>query len=141
MSINAEYLRLGNWVETYMVLLSGAWYDKDGNPHGEDKITEPTIRQKQIDLEDLRIIQEAKGLATYRGIPLTTEILLAAGFECDTITYYNNTIMLSEGDHGFTCWYKHFGEGYRIIIPIKHLHQLQNLYFSLTATELIYNPK
>jgi hypothetical protein len=144
--IQASELRLGNWVETYMVLMSGSWYDKDGNSHGQDTITEPTISKKQIDVEDLKIIHEAKGLATYRPIPLTPEILIAVGFKdmdgefCPAYQLEQVEIEILPDDSYYARikWDK---DGTSLFLAdVKSLHQLQNLYFSLTNTELNYKP-
>jgi hypothetical protein len=142
--IQVNELRIGNWVETYSVMLAGSWYDKEGKQHGQDVLTEPTIRQKQIDILDLKIISESP-LATYRPIPLTPEILIACGFH-----KHNNAWVTADFDEKnymkdyFTVWNMHEGE-YKLnttqfAIEITSLHQLQNLYFSLTQTELNYKP-
>lgn len=63
-------------------------------------------------------------------IPLTEEILLKCGFEAHYFgikTYYNP---LFELDHDF----KLMGVDYNI--KVMYLHQLQNLYFSITGKEL-----
>jgi len=165
MSLRANELRLGNWVETYSVLVSGAWYDNKGTRHGFDTVTEPAISQRQIDLEDLKIIHEAKGLATYRGIPLTPEVLLACWFEYQKIegisrlSYdfddapegdtHNWTLKVPKNDHvedlpRFEL--VKFGDGeikfshQWLRVTVKYLHQLQNLYFAITGGELIYSP-
>ena len=60
------------------------------------------------------------------------------GFIDDTITISLGLIMLADNreNGSFTCWYKHFGEYNRIEIDVKYVHELQNLYFSLTKEEL-----
>ena len=139
----ANELRIGNWVETYSVMLSGSWYDKDGKQHGQDVLTEPTIRQKQIDILDLKIISESP-LATYRPIPLTPEILVACGFELETKVWWkfpdediSGWVLLDNSpiEETFTLCYDQL-----VIGPlIQYLHQLQNLFFAITQTELNYN--
>jgi hypothetical protein len=81
------------------------------------------------------LIAKGDELPPHEPIPLTPEILEKAGFVYDKITHYKNILMLAEGDNGFDVWVKHFGEGNRIN-AVKHLHQLQNLYFALTGEEL-----
>lgn len=138
MEILKNELRIGNWVETYMVMLSGSWFDKEGNRHGQDVLTEPTMRQKQIDIEDLKIISESKGLpATYRGIPLTPELLEKCGFKKEGPSSYIHKFDKNWGMRLFYldntvkwCANEFF------VVEIKYLHQLQNLYFSLVNQEL-----
>lgn len=153
MSIDAKELRIGNWVETYMVMVSGSWYDKDGEQHGQDVVTEPTINRRQIIADDLKIIMEAKGLATYRPIPITPELLLKCGFEkieyglriqrveyqllvdpCGIVAYAESLINKPE-------WYfaNTSDDFYQFPLELKYLHQLQNLIFALTNTELEIN--
>lgn len=85
------------------------------------------------------------------GIPLTPEILTACGFmQIDipkkrefffqkfTIRFEDTTLY---NPTGIPCFYIHTGESFSFLISIKSLHQLQNLYYSLTGTELIYQPK
>jgi len=144
--INANELRLGNWVETYTVMLSGSWIDKDGNVHGQDTITEPTIRQKQIDIKDLEIISKAGGLATYRGIPLTGEILEKCGFvkEVDSGSGKPYEYHITFGDNYTLIYYPDLPDwelaGMPLPVSPKYLHQLQNLYWCLVGEELNYKP-
>lgn len=74
-------------------------------------------------------------------IPLTTEILAKCGFEWDI--YWQGITdgnwVLTEGEKGYKIAY-----GKRrhdtILWGIQWLHQFQNLYYSLTGTELNYRP-
>jgi hypothetical protein len=69
----------------------------------------------------------------YQPIPLTPEILEKAGFEpykyySDTMSYKRDWFIWTKG------W---FQKGIKILNEdVKYLHQLQNIYFSLTNTEL-----
>jgi len=71
-------------------------------------------------------------------IPLTEEILLKCGFRMDGDVF--------DDDTRFTVWRnaKTF-DGFiadwadKVICEVKYLHQLQNLYFALTQTELTIN--
>lgn len=144
--ISANELRIGNWVETYMVMMAGSWIDKEGKQQGQDTITEPTIRAKQIDIEDLKIIVESKGFATYRPIPLTPDILIKAGYEIykewlsnkEGIVYVNKLtstwVRDQKGTLRFVCPVNFFFVD--ISAPIHFLHQLQNVHHSLNQTEL-----
>lgn len=90
------------------------------------------------EVEDIAKCKRSPALR--HGIPLTPEILEKAGF----------------GHNGNLHVYKDFEAGYNnddfmygqhsvrikksLIVKIKHLHQLQNLYFALTGEELNINP-
>ncbi len=141
--INGNELRVGNWVETYVVMMSGSWYDKVGKGHGQDVITEPTIRQKRVDIKDLDIIfTPPLGLATYRPIPITEELLIKCGFEEKVVKgfYYleigNDTLLVSGGED---VWVEKIvkDEDYSVSLGgASNIHQLQNLYFALCNKEL-----
>lgn len=69
-------------------------------------------------------------------IPLTEEWLLKFGFENDTITATKKGFDFSIGFYAsgfYLC--KSLDEMFGV--EIKHVHQLQNLYFALTGEELI----
>lgn len=75
-------------------------------------------------------------------IPLTEERLIKFGFQKDGYDYWvHNEIYfeLRDLNHGNYCLTVNCGE-YNIGKPIQYVHQLQNLFFSLTGTELIYKP-
>lgn len=110
--------------------------------HGKGR-TQTTLTENMIGL----IFSSDKGLALndFEPIPLTPEILEKCGFEKQDDGdggYYRellseNGILFVEGDKkGYTdvfidCWEQ---------IRVRYLHQLQNLYYSLTGTELNYQP-
>lgn len=85
------------------------------------------------------------------GIPLTPEILGSYGFEKNTvyeegiIFYESGEIEIQIVDNGFYLgWVNetgYWGDVEKQIrsIELKHLHQLQNLYFALTGKELKVN--
>lgn len=70
-------------------------------------------------------------------IPLTPEILESAGFEYSigtetkTVFYANGAIMLVENNGGYNYMFSK--------TALKYVHQLQNLYFALTGSELTIN--
>ena len=79
-------------------------------------------------------------------IPLTEEWLLKFGFESYNQKSYKLNIILDNKDT-FLVFYSHSGgnimmsindpkNDYNLIREIKHVHQLQNLYFALTGEEL-----
>ena len=80
----------------------------------------------------------------YVPIPLTKEWLLKFGFEKrdkteDGIIYgiLNFTLIYGRTYDNDFCY---FLNGYHNDCHLKYVHQLQNLYFALTGTELIYKP-
>src|SRR5690606_13658422 len=117
--IQANELRIGNYVNIYLGV-----NDKDGCWYSNYEITGLDIAQ--IDEGDYICIEP---------IELTEEILLKCGFrnsEDDTLT----------NEHGFTLGRKMninktpYFMTRGTFIELKHLHQLQNLYFALTGKEL-----
>lgn len=77
----------------------------------------------------------------FEGIELTPEILLKCGFVheekkgiiCENYHFYTKEPLAYNSSHA-GWWYKsiHWGMPHNL----KYLHQLQNLYFALTGTEL-----
>jgi len=132
--ISAQELRIGNWVE---VTFNGA-----ESGFGKDYYS-------QIDA-----IQRNKVLVSgdfhwhpiepIKPIPLTPEILLAAGFDEWADGHWKIRTSLLRG-----AWVKEFNYyfSYRVLstytgsLELKSLHQLQNLYFALTNEELQINPE
>jgi hypothetical protein len=91
----------------------------------------------KIDYDDLRVIAIKDEMnQDYQPIPLTEEWLLKFGFEVYEFNHKENQYGFKDRliviRDGFFCDY-----GSSVII--KHVHQLQNLYFALTGTELIQN--
>lgn len=116
--INANELRIGN-----KVMLSDT-------PYWSDK-----YRGKPFTVKSAAHIDSANH---YDPIPLTPELLVECGFK-ETRHYLMPCYSLEIGDMRFA-YYPKTGEFYcthGLVPHIKHLHQLQNLYFSLTNTELI----
>lgn len=125
--INATELRIGNWVE-YKISGKDEW------------IAAPVFSIKRDTGKH------------FRPIELTPEILEKCGFKrhgdglelwflgeirvnhCSTVTILRpcNAAGESQAD---VCGYPTLGDK----IPCKYLHQLQNLYFALTGTELTIN--
>lgn len=69
----------------------------------------------------------------FRPIPLTEEILLRVGFSSVNYTELNgHTVRFKNGVYELCSQY--ISREY--YIEVKHLHQLQNLYFALTGQEL-----
>lgn len=111
--MRASELRIGNWVYS-------------------------ELRNMQIELFDFADIlnyYNANNLDHIEPIPLTEEWLVKFGFEDNGQSYeieycvvrrnYNNKVMFDL-----------FKNGEFIHSELKHVHQLQNLYFALTGEEL-----
>jgi hypothetical protein len=64
-------------------------------------------------------------------IPLTEEILLKCGFVCDGDYYVNGNWLIEFDEENMSEFLID-----NTAIVIKHLHQLQNLYFALTGEDL-----
>ena len=84
------------------------------------------------------LVEEQRGLLTLGynlfGIPLTEEWLLELGFEGDNQPYKKHDFEFYIDDDGrVTIYFKGF-----LLSECYYAHQLQNLYFSLTGEELIY---
>jgi hypothetical protein len=110
--IQANELRIGNFVEYRC-------YDELATPK-EEWVLNP------IDIDDLIYLFETPNPTDYRPIPLTKEWMRKFKFPSnDPILLYN-----SDGDAVYLSDFDH----------IKYLHQLQNLYHSLTGEELTLNP-
>ena len=118
MMINANEIRLGNWVR---------W----GGVNVE--ITTVTIYQRTF-------YKCTEGLVS--GIPLTPEILIACGFvyveDYAEYRYRESTNWFGVFNEHNDDWY--FDKPEMSTVVIKYLHQLQNLYYSLTGQELTYKP-
>lgn len=85
------------------------------------------------------ILHISKGRAEVEPIPLTPEILLACGFEKDGMDYSRTAGELKLTGFFFEDYFVTMLMGQRLV-DLKYLHQLQNLYHSLTEDELIYKP-
>lgn len=115
-------LRIGNTI--YFIIC-----DKE-----DTKLDE--YKEITVDVADFEFIRDNNSL--FEGIPLTKELLLKYGFIQEENEYFfkNETLSISIG----TCFYvlSNLGSGESIIKNnnLKYLHQLQNLYFSLTGREL-----
>lgn len=121
MEIKANELRIGNWVQHSVYINS---YIKVESLNNDGINLYPFVHDT---------ICETYNFNEIEGIQLSEEILLKCGFVKGYPSYclngfellYNNVIGFRfsvEGQYGWD--------------EIKYLHQLQNLYFALTQTEL-----
>ena len=128
--ISANELRIGNWVNIPECAINAQIVALTK--------TEFFIEQDSHDLGDyeLYFLYESA-----HPIPLTPEILEKCGFEQDWV-------VVGEDREEFAIWKKGsiiFNQRLEASVgwddvDIKHLHQLQNLYFAMTGKELNYNP-
>lgn len=121
--MKANELRIGNWV--YLTDKEKVWEILDGHE-----------------------IDECDDNLSVDPIPLTEEWLLMFGFTRHHADYYNDVILLKDVinfDNGeqYDCLkvkiYPHelgSAQSVKGDLQIKHVHQLQNLYFALTGEEL-----
>ena len=93
----------------------------------------PNKHPVQISVDSLKEIES--GIHPYQKIQLTEEWLLKFGFEKDSDGVLKIRNCMYWLDTGFL----QLAMGYAPLInaPCKYVHQLQNLYFALTNTELI----
>ena len=104
-------------------------------------------RHNEIDIVTDRTFQDFRypkmdGDYGYRGITLTEEWFLKAGF--DLIYYgYNGLIdieiMLPWAGRKEIAYSVRINNEYSVGEPFKYVHQLQNLYFALTGEELVFS--
>ena len=84
---------------------------------------------------DLHIMtEEGRDMSIYEPIPLTEEWLLKLGFEKDFLEWDKQCISLQYWKQSNSYhWVSSSGD---IDVLLKHVHQLQNLYFALKNEEL-----
>ena len=91
---------------------------------------------RDVDIKELTRIQGMPYL--YKPIPLTEEWLVKFGFSKSFFTisnFFKKDIYLNIDNKGK--WTFNLAEGIGVYLTdIKHVHQLQNLYFALTNEEL-----
>jgi hypothetical protein len=127
--MKATELRLGNWVKI------GKIYTKiEGISTWDNLIQNSRFAERELN--------------EFEPIPLTKEILLKCegydknyGFEINETTYLDFTIM---GKWLYPCIIQepevsHLSTNCINLERIQHLHQLQNIFFALTGTELEIN--
>lgn len=128
-SVVAEELRIGNYLQTYMMFCDGI-----------SECREVPISIIKVSVKDIEIIQSL--LHTYNPIPLTPEILAKCGFIDPSSNDMGLRMHFSKNEE--ICWYRQdgglrhqtIGSGWTRLLDIKHLHQLQNFIFALYGREL-----
>lgn len=141
--LTPEQLRKGN-------LIKGVYYT-EGFDDDDNEPKESICEFLGYDPWDDRYWVHSKGIADefdrFEPIPLTEKWLVRMGFvKCnDTDSYYQikaiGSLLIIYVNHKFnTCEISISGLGARVKY-LKHIHQLQNLYFALTGSELTLNDK
>lgn len=124
--MKANELRIGNWL----------------NLHGYKEVAPRPIDSEDIDRVDWDDQDE------WQPIPITEEILLKLGFEKGEpiimeernytkfflpLMYNRSSVKIEYTMTKGAVWYCFLGEQ---LVPANFVHQLQNLYFAVTGTEL-----
>lgn len=119
--ISANELRIGNLA----------------NFHNDDTIFEVLGIHRNPDGIDCKSKHEETyiGLEHFSPIPLTQQILLKCGFVDNRLSLFNELNYMSLIWRHSKLWLTSEHEP-SCLDHIKHLHQLQNLYYALTGTEL-----
>lgn len=74
----------------------------------------------------------------FEPLPITNEELDAMCFEYDGITWYNGPIMVAPNVDGtYAVWFDTLTHG-RLYVNPMYVHELQDIYKSLTGVELVY---
>jgi hypothetical protein len=130
MAISSNQLRIGNWVKRNA--------DLNGAPD--------LGRITQVHIDGYSVDYHWPG-SWYSPIPLTPEILIACGFQrhINSNDFWEHFVLgngwyISKSNHdedsaGVIKDRFYWGDNYH---EVKTLHQLQNLYFALTNTEIKY---
>jgi len=119
--MKAAELRLGNWFNYF---------------HPENGFSDT-----QIDIDYLILLDSEdfeRSDYEFEPIPLTEEWLIKFGFSekderFEVIDYWKDTLKVSIGKS--RTWFCIKNNSFSV--TIKHIHQLQNLYFALTGEELV----
>lgn len=125
--MNAKDLRIGNIV----------YYKVEDELDDRKEWNEINI----IDAEDILSLEDCESKKQnhpYFPIPLTEEWLEKLGFEKVDNAWINSIALYFDSEeYAYNASYFEYDN----LIVIKHVHQLQNLYFALTREELKYKPK
>lgn len=140
--IQANELRLGNWVQITDKLKSEI--EEEGYIKNEFQITSSFNKDDDIQIYNpYEIIYEYFIAEQIEPIPITEDWLLRFGFEASSIhdNYKLGEIEISSSMRKITTneRYNFYLDGEipeSMKIRIQYIHQLQNLFFALTGTEL-----
>lgn len=115
-------------------------YVKDGSRIG--KVTMISKSRIKVKLEHSLVVIDTQldcKMLDVQPIPITEDWLLRFGFEKESDLSFSiiNKLQIDLISNKFS-FYMKWGNIMRQISTIKHIHQLQNLYFALTGEELSY---
>jgi len=120
--MEARELRIGNYI---------------GYKEVDLNVGQEIIKQYQCTINDIAEIERGNICNRYSPIPLTEEWLVRFGFEVYEFDHkasqyrHGNRLLVIRDDN---CFYDYGAD-----VNVKYVHQLQNLYFSLTNEELTIN--
>lgn len=125
--MNVQELRIANWL----------LFSNKIQPDKYVQVDPWFFRAFNIETDDIN----AEVSNYYSGIPLTPEILEKSGFELQPqriSIWIKGRVKIWLGHNGAVAYLRHEDkdESYYIPNPVQNLHQLQNLVFVLTGTEL-----
>lgn len=123
--MNATEVRLGNWI------------NKKYKDYGTDQFYWSNAQVISNDIEGITVYPD-----NYKAIPLTEEWLVKMGFDGNPNNgYVKNFIELGYIVQDEYFEFEYFRQGISsLIVQVKYVHQLQNLYFALTGQELTIKP-
>lgn len=129
--MKAEELRIGNLVGRFVGI------NDDGADYKKIKITSISESGEYSYIDGDTFMLVINGLEDLSGIELTEEWLIKMGFVRNMDTYYLNDLGLSwlTTEDNFQTEYK-LADSKWMLLDLKYVHQLQNLYFALTGEEL-----
>lgn len=136
--MNGKELKIGNWVYVNIeqrekdvpVMVTGVQLSLSRCFITYEEITTDFRPERNGYLSETRSYFDIH----FNPILITPQRLLEAGFEWDFITFSKPGIMLAPGNKGYDVFLSGLSGG--INTYVIYLHQLQNLHFALTGTEL-----
>lgn len=126
--IKAEELRIGNWVQCDLL--------DDGN--------KSLLQVRSINRFGIHCVGHEGVFGGLEGVPLAPEILEACGavyhedLKVWRLSWGKNGFLFLKLHPGYNKFAMEFGKGFFKVLD--YLHQLQNLFFAHTETELAYTP-
>ena len=132
--ITSKELRLGNYI-------LGFYEDEDGLEENEDVLFEAICKVTSLDCSgflDFNIYVESDDCNVevyekFEGIELTEEWLLKFGFKRFPWGLVKDNLLFKDD---LKCSYLILQVGNGFEVKVKYVHELQNLYFALTGSEL-----
>ena len=132
--ITLKELRLGNYI-------LGFYEDEDGLEENEDVLFEAICKVTSLDCSgflDFNIYVESDDCNVevyekFEGIELTEEWLLKFGFKRFPWGLVKDNLLFKDD---LKCSYLILQVGNGFEVKVKYVHELQNLYFALTGSEL-----